>query len=291
MGWNYRILKLSACSSCHLAELTCFTRPDKGQGFLRFGSASGPRIYDARDMSQENLYIYVYIYIHDMLIYLVNLNNNVVYRVLPRAKTIRWVFLWIQCSCFIARTKKPMDQNDHRSDQIRYKTYGSLDWFVASSTVHFLLCLFMYLHITYTYLFILGMMIPSEAISLLQSRKSYRKIRLSIFIQPTPFSNRCRACRDLSQKTVVGHVCACVMGAPMGWRFLGCRTCLPYPTLKAGCFSTETPLHAFCASQNQSTYLYVCKMSMVFRRERYCRRNARREYQKSSIPFIVQMLG
>ena len=54
------------------------------------------------------------------------------------------------CVCFLSeRRKKPMDQSDHRSDQIRYKSYGSLDWLVGSSTVHFHLCLSMYLYTLY----------------------------------------------------------------------------------------------------------------------------------------------
>ena len=207
------------------------------------------------------------------------------------------------CVCFLSeRRKKPMDQSDHRSDQIRYKSYGSLDWLVGSSTVHFHLCLSMYLYTLYNiiYICVCTCIIYTQVhswnddpqrnhIFFNQGGSMNRKIRLSIFIESSPFSKRCRACRDLSEKdgwAMCVHVFCVWCGRKWDRDSLAnVEHVCPIQSCSGGCFSTEMPLRAFFASQHIPT----------FARCRWCfgvntPRNARREHQKSFIRFIVQML-
>ena len=116
-----------------------------------------------------------------------------------------------------------------------------------------------------------------------------RKIRLSIFIESSPFSKRCRACRDLSEKdgwAMCVHVFCVWCGRKWDRDSLAnVEHVCPIQSCSGGCFSTEMPLRAFFASQHIPT----------FARCRWCfgvntPRNARREHQKSFIRFIVQML-
>ena len=94
-----------------------------------------------------------------------------------------------------------------------------------------------------------------------------RKIRLSIFIESSPFSKRCRACRDLSEKdgwAMCVHVFCVWCGRKWDRDSLAnVEHVCPIQSCSGGCFSTEMPLRAFFASQ----HTYVCKMSMMFRRE------------------------